>query len=70
MPLHHRARLYACHTEVEKDYRAHPFSGEEIAAAAEKYQKRYRGGQQLYRAYGTTLIAGTTKSTSRGSTAP
>jgi hypothetical protein len=47
----------AWHTEVEKDYRAHPFSEDEIAAAAEKYQKRYREGQQLYRAYGTTLIA-------------
>ncbi|GHU53738.1 hypothetical protein FACS189496_5250 [Bacilli bacterium] len=43
--------------EVEKHYSAHPFSEGEIAGAAEKYQERYRKGEQFYRAYGTTLIA-------------
>ncbi|GHV03406.1 hypothetical protein FACS189485_06520 [Spirochaetia bacterium] len=47
----------AWHTEVEKDHKAKPFSTEEIACVAEKYQERYRKGEQLYRAYGTTLIA-------------
>jgi hypothetical protein len=47
----------AWYTEVEKDYNAHGFSPEDIAGVAEKYQERYRKGEQFYRAYGTTLIA-------------
>jgi hypothetical protein len=45
------------HMEVERHYKANHFKVEEIAGATEKYQKRYNAGEQLYRAYGTTLIA-------------
>jgi len=43
--------------KVEKDYTKSPFSEQELAAASEKYRKKYENGESLNRAYGTTLIA-------------
>ena len=48
---------------MAEDYKAHPFTPEELAGAGEKYRKRYEeaarneNGEGLHKAYGSTLIA-------------
>lgn len=51
--------VYNWRKEVEKDFRKHPFTLQELASVDEKYRKRYESGSGTYfvKAYGTTLIA-------------
>jgi len=43
--------------KVEEDYKANPFTQQELEDTDEKYRKRYEGGNGLNKVYGTTLIA-------------
>lgn len=48
--------LSAWHTLVEDDCIENPFSEGELAVAADKYKKYYQSGENVAKAYGTTLI--------------
>lgn len=48
--------LSAWHTLVEDDCTENPFSESELAVAADKYKKYYQSGENVAKAYGTTLI--------------
>ena len=43
--------------KVEEDYKANPITSDELAITDEKYRKKYEAGNNLNKAYGTTLIA-------------
>jgi len=43
--------------KVEEDYTANPFNQQELELADEKHRKKYEAGNELNKAYGTTLIA-------------
>jgi len=45
------------HKNIEDDYEANPFTGEELKKTDEKHRKKYESNQSLNKAYGTTLIA-------------
>lgn len=54
--------LSAWHTFVEDDCTENPFSESELTVAADKYKKYYESGENVAKAYGTTLmIIGATK---------
>jgi Protein phosphatase 2C len=48
--------LSTWHTFVENDCTDNPFSESELAVAADKYKKYYQSGENVAKAYGTTLI--------------
>lgn len=48
--------LSAWHTFVEDDCTENPFSEGELVVAADKYKKYYQSGENVAKAYGTTLI--------------
>jgi len=45
------------HKNIEDDYEANPFTGEELEKTDVKHRKKYEAKQDLNKAYGTTLIA-------------
>jgi serine/threonine protein phosphatase PrpC len=44
---------------VMEHYQKNPFTKQELEKASEKYQKRYENGENINKAYGTSLIAAT-----------
>ncbi|MFS0876443.1 protein phosphatase 2C domain-containing protein [Solibacillus isronensis] len=48
--------LSVWHTFVEDDCTENPFSENELAVAADKYKNYYQSGENVAKAYGTTLI--------------
>ncbi|GHT60782.1 hypothetical protein FACS1894109_18790 [Spirochaetia bacterium] len=45
------------HNEVDEHYTANPFTPKELESAGDKYRESFAAGKELYKAYGTTLIA-------------